>query len=117
MEQQTPERLTPIIGLDLHLYLDKDGYLVITNTERDDLTPLDKTQDFTIDAPLNGTVRADVRFIISEIDLSLPLDQVRMIAADEELDQLTVTRIKRWLHDQRKALQRAAESSKQNSEG
>jgi len=66
----------PMVGLDIGLYLDDDGRLVISSRDRPGLTRLDATRDFTLDAPLHEAVTARVQFVVSEVDVEVPLPQL-----------------------------------------
>ena len=83
-EENRKEKAVVTKGSNINLYLDKDGCLVITDQKRD-LVPLGCTTDFTIYAPLDDVVRADVRFLVSRIDLSLDPANVRFVVGGEEI--------------------------------
>ena len=72
-------------GLDVHLYLDGDGRLVITDKPREGLTPLGGSSDCTLDIPLGDAVTATVKIALSAIDVEIPAEQVRFVCCDERL--------------------------------
>jgi hypothetical protein len=92
-----------ILGKDIHLYLDDNGHLLITDRKRADLTYLGATTDFRLDASLHDVVRAEVCFIVGGVDLQLPLDQAKFVVADEEADGELLQAVKRQIEARRTA--------------
>ena len=86
-----------MMGLDIHLYLDPAGYLVISSRERPDLTSLDATRDFTLEAPIDEAVTARVEFVVSEVDVDVPLPQVEPERAGLTPEESFWARVRRFL--------------------
>lgn len=93
--------MNAMIGLDVGLYLDGDGRLVITDKPAPGLKPLSQSRGFRLNAPLDDVVTADVEIIVGGVDLALPLEQARVIVADEEADAETVLAVKRRIEARR----------------
>lgn len=70
----------PIIGQQINLYLDSDGALIITQAKRAGLRPLDASRGFRLNAPLEGVVTAEVEMIVSDVEVTLPADQLKAMA-------------------------------------
>mgnify|MGYP001177787587 CR=1 FL=1 len=93
--------MSAMIGLDINLYLDVEGRLVITDKPAPGLTPLAQSRGFRLNAPLDDVVTADVEIIVGGVDLALPLEQARFIVADEEVDADMVLAMKRDIEARR----------------
>ena len=94
-------------GRNINLYFDADGYLVITDEVRDDLTPFSNSQGFKLNAPLDDVVTADVTMIVGNVDLKIPPDQVRLIVGDQDIDAEMLEGIKRTIEARRAVAEKA----------
>lgn len=100
--------MSAMIGLDIGLYLDGDGRLIVTDKPAPGLKPLSQSRGFRLHAPLDDVVTADVEIIVGGVDVALPLEQARFIVADEEADAETVLAVKRQIEARRAAANAAA---------
>ena len=89
--------------MDIGLYLDGDGRLVITDKPAPDMLPLKQSRGFRLNAPLDDCVTADVEIIVGGVDLEVPLEQARFVVADSEVDAEMVQAVKRQVEARRKA--------------
>ncbi len=95
--------MSALIGLDVGLYLDGDGRLIITDKPAPGLQPLSQSRGFRLHAQLDGVVTADVEIIVGGMDVSIPLEQARFVIADEEADAEMVRAVKRQIDARRRA--------------
>jgi len=95
--------MSAMIGLDVGLYLDGDGRLVITDKPSLGLRPLSQSRGFRLNAPLDDVVTADVEIIVGGVDVAVPLEQARFIIADEEADAEMVRAVKSGIEARRAA--------------
>jgi len=65
------------IGIDIGLYLDAEGNLLITDKPAPEgATLLGPSQGFVLIAPLDEPVKAEVTMIVENIDVTIPAEQV-----------------------------------------
>lgn len=95
--------MSAMIGLDINLYLDAEGRLVITDKPAPGLKPLVQSRGFRLYAPLDDVVTADVEIIVGGVDVAVPLEQARFIVADEEADAEMVKAVKSGIEARRAA--------------
>lgn len=65
------QRKKIIRGIDINLYLDKEGKLVITTDKRNGLQLLGASADLKLDAKLEEPVFAWVKILVSEVDIAI----------------------------------------------
>ena len=83
--------MSMMTGMQVKAYINSDGALVLTDRELTDadkagMTELSMSQDITVRMPLDNAVVADVTILVGQLDVTLPMDQVRFIVGDHEVD-------------------------------
>ena len=108
--------MSAMVGLDIGLYLNTDGRLVITDKPAPGLQPLAQSRGFRLNAPLDDVVTADVEIMVGGVDLAVPPDQARFIVADEEADVEMVQAVKRQVEARRAAAKAVALMKREDAE-
>ena len=98
-----------MVGFDIHLYLNPQGELVITDKVRPELVPLNASQGFTLCAPLDAAVRADVQILVGELDIEIPPGQTVLLNTDERLTPEVVAAAKQIISARRNLVQKVQE--------
>jgi len=90
-----------LVGYEIKLYLMEDGQLLITTKDHPELVRLDQTQDVTVEIGLQDVPRANVTFIVGDIEelpvelhaqfleyKKLPMDKIEQLTRKEVAQEL-----------------------------